>query len=232
VTEALRLDNVTHRYGNLVTVREVTLAVDYGQRLSLRGPNGAGKSTVLNLIDGSLTPASGRIRYGGMDITAWPAHRRAAAGIARVPQQPQSAGRLSVRANILLAARRHQHHGLRMVALPRAMARLLDERAYELAAWVGLTGFADVPAGMLSYGNRRQLDLAIALACSPALLLLDEPTAGLSPDETAAITGLLERLPRSVAYVLVEHDSVVADRTTSVAVHLDGQPPAEAQRGR
>ncbi|WP_051366889.1 ATP-binding cassette domain-containing protein [Hamadaea tsunoensis] len=216
----LHVDRVTHRYDNLVTVDNLSLPLEYGQRLALRGANGSGKTTLLSLIDGTLTPASGRIMFAGNDITTWPPHRRAAFGIARVFQTPQAAARLSVRANILLGVRQHRHQGLKALPMTAAMARELDANAYEIAAWVGLTGLADVPAGLLSYGHRRQLDLAMALAIEPVLLLLDEPTAGLSPDETVIITGLLRDLPPRIAYVLVEHDTVVADRTTTAAVRL------------
>ncbi|WP_051367759.1 ATP-binding cassette domain-containing protein [Hamadaea tsunoensis] len=230
MTDALlQVDAVTYRYGDLVAVDDFTLVVQPGERLALRGASGAGKSTLLDLIDGTVTPAAGRIVFAGQDITAWSADRRAAMGIARVFQKPQSAEWLTVCDNILHGARQHRRQGVHVVRQGAALVNALNANAYDLAAWAGLRDLADVLAGELSYGQRRRLDLAMAMAVEPMLLLLDEPTAGLSSEEAGFVGALLRNLPVQIAYLLVENDSVIADRRTSTAVHFN-QPPLLRRR--
>ncbi|MEU8007226.1 ATP-binding cassette domain-containing protein [Catellatospora sp. NPDC049111] len=220
-TPLLDLSGVIRRYGSLTALGRLNLTVTAGQRLAITGPNGAGKSTLLGLIDGTIAATSGKVHYDGIDITAWSTHRRARAGIARVFQHPHVSARHTVLGNILLGVHRHHRTGTRVLPLSPAAARLLRELALDLADQTGLRAVATHLAGHLSYGHRRQLDLAMALACRPRLLLLDEPTAGLSPDETARLTTLLAALPDTLTVLIVEHDADVVARIATSTLHLD-----------
>jgi branched-chain amino acid transport system ATP-binding protein len=200
----LEVDNLGRRYGDLAALDGVALQVAPGERRALIGPNGAGKTTLLNLVGGALRPTAGRIRFAGRDVTRMPPARRARLGIGRTHQHPAVWPTLSALDNVLVAAR-------------RPWGRLRAGARDHLAA-VGLADVAGTPAGALSHGQRRQLELAMALAGDPALLLLDEPAAGLSPPEVELLAGLLATLPDGVAVLLVEHhlDLVYgfADRVT------------------
>jgi branched-chain amino acid transport system ATP-binding protein len=204
---ALRVRGVTRRFGGLVAVRGVDLDVAPGERRVVLGPNGAGKSTLFNLVAGDLRVSEGTVEVGGTDVTALGAHRRARLGVARTYQRSTLFGNLDVADNLrmaLLAAR-----GARLGLLRRTV-RALDADVRGLAEQVGLADELGVPAGTLSHGRQRQLELGIALAGSPRLLLLDEPAAGLSPAERTLLAGLLAGLPRDITVVLIEHDMDVA----------------------
>jgi branched-chain amino acid transport system ATP-binding protein len=195
----LEVDGLGRRYGDLAALDDVSLRVAPGDRLGLIGPNGAGKSTLLNLIAGSLRPTAGRIRFDGRDVTRLAPARRARLGIGRTHQHPAVWSSLPAVDNVLVAARRPWG---RFRAGRRARPR---EHARELLAGVGLTGVEQTLAGALSHGQRRQLELAMALAGEPRLLLLDEPAAGLAPPEVEVLASLLASLPLTVAILLVEH---------------------------
>ncbi|MFY1595920.1 ATP-binding cassette domain-containing protein [Micromonospora sp. WMMD737] len=207
----LRLDAVSRSYGARRAVDEVSVDLRAGARHALIGPNGAGKSTLLHLVAGTLRPTTGRIHYAGHDISRWPAHRRARAGIARTWQHPALARPLTAVQNVLLAV-----PGQRLAALrpqPRAVMA-----AHTALAQVGLTAHADRPAGQLAYGDQRRLEIAVALAAGPRLLLLDEPSAGLATDEITRLAELIRALPGDIAVLLVDHNldfvSAVADAVT------------------
>jgi len=194
----------------------VSIEVTVGARHAVIGPNGAGKTTLLNLIAGTLRPTSGTITFGGHAITTLPAYARARHGIGRTWQHPAVFARLSVADNLTLATDpRHRktlgrHHGT-----PRARVAALLEQA-------GLDGYATVPAGRLPYGLQRRLELAMALASRPRLLLLDEPSAGLDPDELSRLTGMLTALrDDGVTVVLVDHnlDLIWAAADTVTVLH-------------
>ncbi|GAA1614133.1 ABC transporter ATP-binding protein [Catellatospora bangladeshensis] len=224
----LALNGIIRRYGAITAVGRINVTVAAGQRLAITGPNGAGKSTLLGLIDGTVTATSGKVIYDGTDITTWPTHRRARAGIARVFQHPQVAARHTVLGNILLGVHRHHRTGTALLPPRRAAARLMREMTLHLADQTGLRTVGTHLAGHLSYGHRRQLDLAMALAGQPRLLLLDEPTAGLSDHETERITRMLSALPDTMTVLIVEHDPAVAARITTTTLQLNaGQPTAE-----
>ncbi|GGM14004.1 ABC transporter ATP-binding protein [Dactylosporangium sucinum] len=196
------------RYGDLTALDDVSLRLEPGERRALIGPNGAGKSTLLNLVAGGLRPTAGKIHFGGRDVTSLGAARRARLGVGRTHQHPAVWSSLSALDNVLVAGR-------------RPWGRLRPggrDRARELLASVGLDAVAGTHAGALSHGQRRQLELAVALAGEPRLLLLDEPAAGLAPPEVELLAGLLAALPGTVAILLVEHhlDLVYgfADRVT------------------
>ncbi|WP_238014007.1 ABC transporter ATP-binding protein [Dactylosporangium sp. AC04546] len=207
-SELLSVHGLGRRYGDLRALDGVSLQLAPGERRALIGPNGAGKSTLLNLIAGGLRPTDGKIHFGGRDVTSLGPARRARLGVGRTHQHPAVWSSLSALDNVLVAGRRPWGR-LR----PGGRAR-----AQELLASVGLDAVAGTQAGSLSHGQRRQLELAMALAGEPRLLLLDEPAAGLAPPEVELLAGLLAALPDTVAILLVEHhlDLVYgfADRVT------------------
>jgi branched-chain amino acid transport system ATP-binding protein len=215
----LSLAGVGRSFGALKAVDDVTLDVPVGARHALIGPNGAGKSTLFKLITGALTVSTGTVGLAGSDITHLSEHQRARRGISQTLQHSSLFLTQTVLQNVLLAAQRR--HGARYSLLPRRQAAAQD-RARALLADVGLEQRAGVPVAALSHGERRQVEVAVALACEPRLLLLDEPAAGMSPAESARLVGLLQSLPESVTLVIVEHDlDVVFALATSVTVlHL------------
>jgi branched-chain amino acid transport system ATP-binding protein len=215
----LSLAGVGRSFGALKAVDDVSLDVPVGARHALIGPNGAGKSTLFKLITGALSASSGSIALAGSDITRLAEHQRARRGISQTLQHSSLFLTQSVVQNVLLAAQRQ--HGSRRSLVPRRQEAARD-RARALLADVGLEHRADVPVAALSHGERRQVEVAVALACEPRLLLLDEPAAGMSPAESARLVGLLKSLPESVTLVIVEHDlDVVFALAGSVTVlHL------------
>jgi branched-chain amino acid transport system ATP-binding protein len=215
----LSLSGVTRSFGALTAVDGVSLDVPAGARHALIGPNGAGKSTLFKLVTGALPVSAGTVTLAGDDITRLPEHQRARRGISQTLQHSSLFLSQSVEQNVLLAAQRQ--HRTRHSLVPRRQAAAHD-RARGLLTDVGLADRAGTPVAALSHGERRQLEVAVALACEPTLLLLDEPAAGMSPAESARLVGLLRALPASVTVVIVEHDlDVVFALATSVTVlHL------------
>jgi branched-chain amino acid transport system ATP-binding protein len=196
----LRLDRVTRRYGSLVAVDGVSLSLATGERHAVVGPNGAGKTTLLDLVAGAIRPHAGRIVWGGRDVTRVGAVGRAKLGIIRTHQQPAVWPALTALDNVVVGGWRFGGR--------RAALQILDS--------VGLADAARVPAGELSHGQRRLLELAIALAGNPKLLVLDEPTAGLFPAEVDQLTKLLANLPTDVTVLMVEHHLEFACAVTEV----------------
>jgi branched-chain amino acid transport system ATP-binding protein len=215
----LALSGVGRTFGALKAVDDVTLDVPAGARHALIGPNGAGKSTLFKLITGSLPVTAGTIALAGSDITRLSEPQRARRGISQTLQHSSLFLTQTVLQNVLLAAQRR--HGTRYSLVPRRQAAARD-RARALLADVGLERRAEVPVSALSHGERRQVEVAVALACEPRLLLLDEPAAGMAPAESSRLVGLLRSLPESVTLVIVEHDlDVVFALAGSVTVlHL------------
>jgi branched-chain amino acid transport system ATP-binding protein len=199
VSALLGIGAVTVRFGGLVAVNEVTLDVPAGQVTGLIGPNGAGKTTLFNVITGLQAPTHGTVHFEGTDITKWTAARRARAGIARTFQRLEVFGSLSVRDNVLTAA--ELHRGLGGDGRP---PRLVTA---ELLERVCVAAYADAAADAVPTGVARLVEVARALAIEPKVLLLDEPSSGLSPSETATFGELLRDLAGSgTAVLLVEHD--------------------------
>ena len=215
----LSLSGVGRSFGALKAVDDVTLDVPSGARHALIGPNGAGKSTLFKLITGAMPVSAGRVGLAGSDITRLSEPQRARRGISQTLQHSSLFLTQTVLQNVLLAAQRQYRTRHALVPRRQAAAR---ERARALLADVGLEERADTPVAALSHGERRQVEVAVALACEPRLLLLDEPAAGMSPAESARLVGLLQSLPESVTVVIVEHDlDVVFALATSVTVlHL------------
>jgi branched-chain amino acid transport system ATP-binding protein len=207
--EALRLDGVLKTFGGLRAVDGVSLAVAPGERRALIGPNGAGKTTLFNLIAGVLPVTGGAIRLFGEDVTRAPAHRRAARGLARTFQITNLFPGLTVLENCILAVQALTPVKFSMLRPVSAYAAL-RERARAILAAVGLKGVVGARVANLSHGEQRQLEIALALAGQPRLLLLDEPTAGLSPAESRLMADLLARLDPAITVLMIEHDMDIA----------------------
>ena len=213
----LRVENLVRRFGGIVATDNVSLDVSSGELHAIIGPNGAGKTTLISQLTGQLLPHAGTISLAGQDITHVPAYRRSALGLARSFQITSLLLDFTALDNVALAAQAHDGHSFhfwgnaRKVSHLRAAARAALER-------VGLAHRADVLASKLSHGEQRELELAVALATRPQLLLLDEPMAGLGSTESARMVRLLQELRREVTIVLVEHDMdavfALADRIT------------------
>ena len=205
VEAVLRLENLRKRFGGLVVTDNVTLDVLAGELHAVIGPNGAGKTTLINQISGLLACDAGRISFGGHDITHLPAHARAGLGLARSFQVSSVLPGFSALENVALAVQAHTGSSFRFL---RAVAgeAALNEPALALLAQVGLSDIAGKPAASLSHGERRALELAMALATGPKLLLLDEPMAGAGRDESARLLRLLRALKGRFPMVLIEHD--------------------------
>jgi len=206
---ALRLDAVSRAFGGLRAVDGVSLTVQGGERRALIGPNGAGKTTLFNLIAGALPVTAGRITLFGRDITRMAAHRRAALGLARTFQVSNLFPALTVLENCLLAVQ-GLHPAKLAMHRPLSRYRELHARAHATLEAVGLDDRAGTTARHLSHGEQRQLEIALALAAQPRLLLLDEPTAGLSPAESAQMAALLGRLDPAMTVLIIEHDMDIA----------------------
>jgi branched-chain amino acid transport system ATP-binding protein len=228
----LEARGLTRRFGALVANEEVSLALLPGQCHAVIGPNGAGKSTLVAMLAGEQRPDRGTIHLGGADITALAAAARARRGIARSFQITQLCRGLTVRENVMLAVQAAEGRHFRFFRRAAAEASLTAGADAALAA-AGLGGRAHLPAGLLSHGEQRQLELAIALSQAPRVLLLDEPAAGLGAAETAALAVRLAGLKGRIAMLLVEHDMdtvfALADVVTVLAggrVIASGTPEA------
>jgi branched-chain amino acid transport system ATP-binding protein len=213
----LHLDHLNKAFGSLVVTDDICLDIAPGERHVIIGPNGAGKTSLVNQIGGQLRPSSGRILLKDRDITALTPDRISRLGVARTFQRNNLFQNLSVIENIRLALEVQRGHPLNFFA-PVVHNRALSERAAALMARVHLATDGARPARQLSYGEQRQLEIGIALAGAPELLLLDEPTSGMSPTETARMIDLIGTLPRSLSILMIEHDMnvvfSVADRIT------------------
>ncbi len=211
----LETRSLTRSFGGLTAVAQVGLALSIGELHAVIGPNGAGKSTLINLLSGDLRPSSGEILLDGAVVTGLPAHRLARRGIGRSYQKTNILKSLTAQENVRLAAQ--ARHGGRLFR-PAAGARDLLARAGSALARVGLAEGATRIAGQLSHGEQRQLEIAMTLATEPRVLLLDEPLAGMGPEETQRMVDLLRQLAADHAVLLVEHDMdvvfAVADRLT------------------
>jgi branched-chain amino acid transport system ATP-binding protein len=213
----LQVGRLAKRFGGIVATDDVTLNVAPGELHAVIGPNGAGKTTLIAQLSGQLRPDIGRIYFDGRDITALPAYRRSLIGLARSFQITSLFLDFSVLDNVALAAQAHAGHSFRFWRNARRENNLRAPARAALAR-VGLSERADVRASALSHGEHRQLELAMALAGSPRLLLLDEPMAGLGPEESARMVAMLRALKSEVTILLVEHDMeavfALADRIT------------------
>jgi branched-chain amino acid transport system ATP-binding protein len=201
----LRVEALCKHFGGLLVTDNVTLTIAPGELHAVIGPNGAGKTTLINQISGLIRPDAGRIELGGRDVTALPMYARAALGLARSFQITSVLPRFSALENVALAVQARTGSSFRFFGRA-GRERVLNDQAEAVLAEVGLLGRAHVPAIALSHGEKRVLELAIALAMQPKLLLLDEPMAGIGRDETERLIAVLRALKGRFPVVLVEHD--------------------------
>ena len=228
----LQVDHLAKRFGGIVATDDVVLTVPKGELHAVIGPNGAGKTTLIAQLSGQLPPDSGRIQFAGTDITDLPPYKRSALGLARSFQITSLFLDLSVLDNVALAVQAHAGHSFHFWRDARKENTLRDPARAALER-VGLGARADTRASLLSHGEHRLLELAMALAGNPRMLLLDEPMAGLGPEESARMVGMLQALKRELTILLVEHDMeavfALADRITVLVygrVIASGAPDA------
>jgi branched-chain amino acid transport system ATP-binding protein len=201
----LRVQNLVRRFGGITATDDLSLDIAKGELHAIIGPNGAGKTTLITQLTGQLQPNSGSIHFGGRDITRLPAYQRSALGLARSFQITSLLKDFTAADNVALAAQAHDGHSFYFWANARK-EKHLREAARAALARVGLEQRANVLVSKLSHGEQRELELAVALATKPQLLLLDEPMAGLGVSESARMVELLKELRREVTILLVEHD--------------------------
>ncbi len=227
----LETRRLTKAFGGLMAVLDVDFAVERGEIRAIIGPNGAGKTTVFNMVAGNLPPTRGQIFFKGRDITPLPPHRRSQLGLGRSYQITNLFPNLSAFENLRVAAQSRATH----YNMWRDGERLADvnRRAEEILRSINLEAKRETPAADLAHGEQRYLEIGIALAMEPELLLLDEPTAGMSPEETGQTAAFIKRIARDLTVILVEHDMEmvmgIADRITVLhygEVLADGSPEA------
>lgn len=222
----LAVEDLSIRFGALIAVDDVSFAIERRRITSVIGPNGAGKSTLFNLVSGALRPARGRVRLEGIDVTGLPPYRLHAAGLARSFQITNLFAKLTVFENLRLGAQALE--GGNRSLLPPARSRRALDRVDDLLDRFALAHRADSLAGHLSHGEQRRLEIALALAAAPKLLLLDEPTQGMSHGDTAETAALIKSLASEVTILLIEHDiGLVMDLSDHVIVLHQGRKLAE-----
>ncbi len=223
----LCVEHLSVAFGGVHAAQDVCFAVEPGELVSLIGPNGAGKTTILDVVSGLRRPDTGRVRFGERELTRLAPHRIAALGIARTFQNPALFEGASVLENVLTGGHRHRRHGFAAELLGLPAVRLAERRARERArvalARFGLETHAQLMIAQLPYGVRKLVELARAAACEPRLLLLDEPSSGLSAQETAQMAQWIRTLREAsaAAVLMVEHDMELVARVSQRVVALD-----------
>ncbi len=225
--DIIRTKNLTKRFGGLIAVNNVDLAIEENRLTSIIGPNGAGKTTLYNLLIGLMKPDGGKIYFKGQDITGYPPHRIIKEGIARSFQILNIFNELPLFENIRIAVQAEKGHGLEMLSSINSLNEVND-RSFEIIKAIGLDGKENITAKNLSYGDRRILEIGIALASNPKLLLLDEPTSGLASRETGKMSDFIHNLAKDLTIVVIEHDmNVVLSISDNIAVLHQGKVIAE-----
>ena len=213
----LKIESLSKSFGAVKACNNLSLEIKAGEIHALIGPNGAGKTTLLNLLSGDIFPDGGRIIFSGKDISRLPLYRRAHLGLARSYQVTSVFPQLTVEENLLMAIQAHSGHSFRFWKKASSEI-LLHGKLGPAIAQVGLTERANILAGQLSHGEKKQLEVGMALACNPLLLLLDEPMAGMGPGGTVELSKLIHKLKMDLTILLVEHDMEaifsLADRIT------------------
>jgi branched-chain amino acid transport system ATP-binding protein len=207
--KALEVQALSKSFGGLRAIRDISLEIEEGERRAIIGPNGAGKTTLFHLISGFLFPSSGRLSLFGREVTHLQAHQRAALGMARTFQVTNLFQKLTLFENILLGVQAMKRTRFCFYRRITAFRDIVYETERLLKEW-DLWEKKDAFLKNLSYGEQRQIEVIMALATKPRLLLLDEPTAGLSPAETILVTSIIKGLPREITTLLIEHDMDVA----------------------
>ena len=213
----LEIEGLSKRFGGVVASDSISLSVPKGELHAIIGPNGAGKTTLIGQLAGELAPDAGRIRFDGQDVTALPTFRRSQLGLARSFQITSLFLDFTALDNVALAVQAHSGHSFHFWREARREVALREPARAALAR-VGLAGRGDVLVSKMSHGEHRQLEIAMALATTPRMLLLDEPMAGMGPEESARIVKMLRELKRDLTILLIEHDMeavfALADRIT------------------
>jgi branched-chain amino acid transport system ATP-binding protein len=209
MTFALEIKNLCKSFGGIKVTQDVSFSVKPGERRLIIGPNGAGKTTLFNQISGELKPDSGSIKVFGEDLTFQPVHRRAHAGVSRTYQIITLFSKDTLLHNVVLSLLGVSNRRFQAFS-PLTVNDELFEKAESILDSVGLTGSGHLAAGEISYGEQRRVEIAVAMAQSPRLLLLDEPLAGLSQDERIIVRDLVAALPKTTTIVMIEHDMDVA----------------------
>jgi branched-chain amino acid transport system ATP-binding protein len=213
----LQVEGLSKRFGGVVASDSITLDVPIGELHAIIGPNGAGKTTLIGQLAGEITPNSGRIRFAGRDITGLPAYRRSQRGLARSFQITSLFPDFTALDNVALAVQAHSGHSFRFWRDARREAELREPARAALDR-VGLSERGDVLVSSLSHGEHRQIEIAMALATRPRMLMLDEPMAGMGPEETTRVVQTLRELKQELTILLIEHDMeavfALADRIT------------------
>jgi branched-chain amino acid transport system ATP-binding protein len=206
---ALIANNLSRSFGGLRAVSNVSFTVETGERHLIIGPNGAGKTTLFNVLSGALAASSGSVILFGRDITQLPTHARARMGLARTFQITNLFPRLTVLENVLLALQAGDDNAFSLHRRMHANRQLFHSADALLEKW-DLAAIAGKAAGEIAYGEQRQIDLILAIATQPKVLLLDEPTAGLSAAEVVRVVGIIRSLPPEITILMIEHDMDVA----------------------
>jgi branched-chain amino acid transport system ATP-binding protein len=215
---AIETREINKSFGSLAVTQNVSLAFEAGRRYAIIGPNGAGKTTYFNLLAGNLRPDTGSVHFVGRDVTALDVTSRAQIGIARSFQRNNLFADFTVRENLAIACAL-QTRATRVFWRPMHKIAAVHEEADRIAAQVGLEELLATTVRHLSYGSQRQLEVALALACKPQVLLLDEPTSGMSPEETARMHALIAAIPRTMTVIVIEHDmDIVLDLADRIIV--------------
>lgn len=233
---SLTASNITIRFGGLTAVSDVSFTIPDGSIVSLIGPNGAGKTTFFNVLTGLYQPTVGRVRLKERDVTGLPPHKIASYGLARTFQNIRLFNLMTAEENVMVAMHSHMRAGIVSTIL-RTPAQRREERearvfARELLTFVGIGKSADEYARNLSYGDQRRLEVARALALRPSVLLLDEPTAGMNPQESARFVDFVHQVrdERGLSVLLIEHDMSVVMRVSERVTVLDrGEKIAEGR---
>jgi branched-chain amino acid transport system ATP-binding protein len=210
---ALELEGVGRQFGALVALADVNLRVGAGERRAVLGSNGAGKTTLFNAVTGDFPPTSGRIRFFGEDVTNFPVHERIRRGLRRTYQISQLFAGLTVIDSIFVACRGVSRSRLSLMRPGAADATMAQART--IAHSAHLDDILGKPVSMLSHGQQRQLEIALAMTGAPRFILFDEPAAGLSPAERRDLVVILNALPAHIGYIIIEHDLDVALRVSS-----------------
>lgn len=234
MSSILSAENITVQFGGLMAVNNVTFDIPTGKIVSLIGPNGAGKTTFFNVLTGLYKPTSGNVIFDGDDITARKPHKIASGGVARTFQNIRLFGLMTAEENVMVAMHSHLKSGITATILgtpgQRREERMAHEQARALLDFVGIGKWAGEYARNLSYGDQRRLEVARALALKPKVLLLDEPTAGMNPQESLTFINFVYRVrdEQNVSILLIEHDmSVVMTVSERVTVLDQGEKIAE-----
>jgi len=219
----LQIRGLSKRFGGVLACDGISLDVAAGELHAIIGPNGAGKSTLIGQLAGEISPDAGRILFNGRDITRLPSYRRSALGLARSFQITSLFLDFTVLDNVALAVQAHVGHSFRFWRPARSEAKLRQPARVALAR-VGLESRADAVCANLSHGEQRQLEIAMALAGAPRMFLLDEPMAGMGPEESARMIALLRELKREQTILLIEHDMDAVFRLADrITVLVDGR---------